>query len=111
VCVCVCVCFTARLEEHWWESWDFLTVFHGFFPFLTATGGTTTVYAIEADADPNINFNPSKEAGEVQYLMKWKNWSHIHNTWETEDTLKLQNVKGMKKLDNFQKKDHEKKRW
>lgn len=80
-------------------------------PLFTATGGTTTVYAIEADGDPNANFNPNKEAGEVQYLMKWKNWSHIHNTWETEDTLKLQNVKGMKKLDNFQKKDHEKKKW
>uniref|UniRef100_A0A8C5BRW0 DNA helicase n=1 Tax=Gadus morhua TaxID=8049 RepID=A0A8C5BRW0_GADMO len=76
-----------------------------------ATGGTTTVYAIEADGDPNANFDPSKEAGETQYLMKWKNWSHIHNTWETEDSLKLQNVKGMKKLDNFMKKDHEKKRW
>lgn len=78
---------------------------------LTATGSTTTVYAIEADGDPNANFNPNKEAGEIQYLIKWKNWAHIHNTWETEETLKLQNVKGMKKLDNFKKKDQEKKRW
>ena len=79
--------------------------------FLTATGSVTTVYAIEADGDPNLNFNPNKEAGDIQYLIKWKNWAHIHNTWETEDTLKLQNVKGMKKLDNFKKKDTEKKRW
>lgn len=76
-----------------------------------ATGSTTTVYAVEADGDPNTNFNPSKEAGDVQYLIKWKNWAHIHNTWETEETLKLQNVKGMKKLDNFKKKDQEKKKW
>lgn len=69
------------------------------------------MYAVEADGDPNASFNPNKEAGEIQYLIKWKNWAHIHNTWETEDTLKLQNVKGMKKLDNFKKKDQEKKKW
>uniref|UniRef100_A0A8C9ZML9 Chromodomain helicase DNA binding protein 1 n=1 Tax=Sander lucioperca TaxID=283035 RepID=A0A8C9ZML9_SANLU len=76
-----------------------------------ATGSITTVYAVEADGDPNVNFNPNKEAGDIQYLIKWKNWAHIHNTWETEETLKLQNVKGMKKLDNFKKKESEKKRW
>uniref|UniRef100_A0A4W6DQE2 Chromodomain helicase DNA binding protein 1 n=1 Tax=Lates calcarifer TaxID=8187 RepID=A0A4W6DQE2_LATCA len=76
-----------------------------------ATGSATTVYAVEADGDPNFNFNPNKEAGEIQYLIKWKNWAHIHNTWETEETLKLQNVKGMKKLDNFKKKEQEKKKW
>ncbi|XP_037340666.2 chromodomain-helicase-DNA-binding protein 1 [Pungitius pungitius] len=76
-----------------------------------ATGSVTTVYAVEADGDPNATFNNTKEPGEIQYLIKWKNWAHIHNTWETEETLKLQNVKGMKKLDNFKKKDQEKKRW
>uniref|UniRef100_A0A8C1V1W8 Chromodomain helicase DNA binding protein 1 n=1 Tax=Cyprinus carpio TaxID=7962 RepID=A0A8C1V1W8_CYPCA len=76
-----------------------------------ATGAVTTVYAVEADGDPNANFDPNKQPGEVQYLMKWKNWSHIHNTWETEETLKQQNVKGMKKLDNFKKKEQEKKKW
>uniref|UniRef100_A0AAQ4PHI8 DNA helicase n=1 Tax=Gasterosteus aculeatus aculeatus TaxID=481459 RepID=A0AAQ4PHI8_GASAC len=76
-----------------------------------ATGSVTTVYAVEADGDPNATFNTNKEPGEIQYLIKWKNWAHIHNTWETEETLKLQNVKGMKKLDNFKKKDQEKKRW
>lgn len=81
-----------------------------FFP-QTATGSITTVYAVEADGEPNSNFDPNREAGEVQYLIKWKNWAHIHNTWETEETLKLQNVKGMKKLDNFKKKDQEKKKW
>ncbi|NP_001121770.2 chromodomain-helicase-DNA-binding protein 1 [Danio rerio] len=75
------------------------------------TGAVTTVYAVEADGDPNANFDPNRQPGEVQYLIKWKNWSHIHNTWETEETLKQQNVKGMKKLDNFKKKEQEKKKW
>ncbi|XP_068011418.1 chromodomain-helicase-DNA-binding protein 1 isoform X2 [Melanerpes formicivorus] len=76
-----------------------------------ATGAATTIYAVEADGDPNTGFEKSKELGEVQYLIKWKGWSHIHNTWETEETLKQQNVKGMKKLDNYKKKDQETKRW
>ncbi|XP_061703590.1 chromodomain-helicase-DNA-binding protein 1 isoform X2 [Syngnathoides biaculeatus] len=76
-----------------------------------AVGSVTTVYAVEADGDPNAYFNSNKEAGEIQYLIKWKNWAHIHNTWETEETLKFQNVRGMKKLENFKKKDQEKKKW
>ncbi|KAM9096863.1 chromodomain-helicase-DNA-binding protein 1 isoform 2-T2 [Sarcophilus harrisii] len=76
-----------------------------------ATGATTTIYAVEADGDPNAGYEKSKEPGEIQYLIKWKGWSHIHNTWETEETLKQQNVKGMKKLDNYKKKDQETKRW
>ncbi|KAI5946410.1 Chromodomain-helicase-DNA-binding protein 1 [Manis javanica] len=76
-----------------------------------ATGATTTIYAVEADGDPNAEFEKNKEPGEIQYLIKWKGWSHIHNTWETEETLKQQNVRGMKKLDNYKKKDQETKRW
>ncbi|XP_068031690.1 chromodomain-helicase-DNA-binding protein 1-like isoform X2 [Anomalospiza imberbis] len=76
-----------------------------------ATGAATTIYAVEADGDPNTGFEKAKEPGEIQYLIKWKGWSHIHNTWETEETLKQQNVKGMKKLDNYKKKDQETKRW
>lgn len=76
-----------------------------------ATGATTTIYAVEADGDPNAGFERNKEPGDIQYLIKWKGWSHIHNTWETEETLKQQNVRGMKKLDNYKKKDQETKRW
>ncbi|OBS64479.1 hypothetical protein A6R68_06976, partial [Neotoma lepida] len=76
-----------------------------------ATGATTTIYAVEADGDPNAGFEKNKEPGDIQYLIKWKGWSHIHNTWETEETLKQQNVRGMKKLDNYKKKDQETKRW
>ena len=25
-------------------------------------------------------------ATEVQYLVKWLSWSHLHNTWETGET-------------------------
>ena len=48
---------------------------------------------------------------ETQYLIKWKHWSHIHNTWESEATLRQQNVNGLKKLDNYCKKDSELQQW
>lgn len=99
------------LETEYLSGWTKAVFYSIPYCLLTATGSATTVYAVEADGDPNTNFNPNKEAGEIQYLIKWKNWAHIHNTWETEETLKLQNVKGMKKLDNFKKKEQEKKKW
>ncbi|PSN43172.1 hypothetical protein C0J52_09898 [Blattella germanica] len=43
----------------------------------------------------------------MQYLIKWKGWSHIHNTWESEQSLKDQKVKGLKKLENFVKREEE----
>src|SRR6218665_1042209 len=33
--------------------------------------------------------------------IKWKNWSHMHNTWESETTLHEMKVNGLKKLKNF----------
>lgn len=48
---------------------------------------------------------------EDQYLIKWKNWSHIHNTWESDNSLKEQKVKGLKKLENFIKKENEIEIW
>ncbi|ALC38337.1 Chd1, partial [Drosophila busckii] len=76
----------------------------------SCTGNTTTIYAIEeSGSDPNAGFDETShtEEGEVQYLIKWKNWSHIHNTWESEATLRDMKAKGMKKLDNFIKKEQE----
>ncbi|XP_060115774.1 chromodomain-helicase-DNA-binding protein 2 isoform X1 [Heteronotia binoei] len=76
-----------------------------------ATGASTTVYATEASGDPCADFDPKEEEGEVQYLIKWKGWSYIHSTWESEDSLQQQKVKGLKKLENFKKKEDEAKQW
>ena len=89
---------------------------------------------------------------EVQYLVKWLSWSHLHNTWETgtihvisihctlsillsfplfslffpslffslffslslspsEASLLKANVKGMKRLQNYIKKEEERQQW
>jgi chromodomain-helicase-DNA-binding protein 1 len=63
------------------------------------------VYAVEENGDPNEGVNEDdRESTERQYLIKWKGWSHIHNTWESENSLREQKVKGMKKLENYIKK-------
>lgn len=72
----------------------------------------TTVYYIEEHGDPNEGCNPDDdEATEPQYLIKWKGWSHIHNTWESEASLNEQKVKGLKKLENYIKKEAELSWW
>uniref|UniRef100_A0A8C9TW20 Chromodomain helicase DNA binding protein 2 n=1 Tax=Scleropages formosus TaxID=113540 RepID=A0A8C9TW20_SCLFO len=76
-----------------------------------ATGASTTVYAIEANGDPGADFDPGRDEGETQYLIKWKGWSYIHNTWESMDSLTQQKVKGLKKLENFKKKNEELSYW
>uniref|UniRef100_A0A8C4WG25 Chromodomain helicase DNA binding protein 2 n=2 Tax=Gopherus TaxID=38771 RepID=A0A8C4WG25_9SAUR len=76
-----------------------------------ATGASTTVYETEANGNPSADFDPEKDAGEVQYLIKWKGWSYIHSTWESEESLQQQKVKGLKKLENFKKKEDEIKQW
>lgn len=78
---------------------------------FAATGASTTVYATEANGNPSADFDPEKDEGEVQYLIKWKGWSYIHSTWESEESLQQQKVKGLKKLENFKKKEEEIKQW
>uniref|UniRef100_W8AZH4 Chromodomain-helicase-DNA-binding protein 1 n=1 Tax=Ceratitis capitata TaxID=7213 RepID=W8AZH4_CERCA len=77
------------------------------------TGNQTTIYAIEdSGVDPNGGVDENDlENTETQYLIKWKGWSYIHNTWESETTLREQKVKGMKKLDNFVKKEQDIEYW
>lgn len=57
----------------------------------TVTGNVTTIYAVEENGDPNPTDLSNMET-EVQYLIKWKGWSHIHNTWESDESLKAQKV-------------------
>ncbi|XP_064422060.1 chromodomain-helicase-DNA-binding protein 2 isoform X2 [Latimeria chalumnae] len=76
-----------------------------------ATGASTTVYMAEANGNPGADFDPSTEEGETQYLIKWKGWSYIHSTWESEESLQQQKVKGLKKLENFKKKEDEIRQW
>lgn len=78
---------------------------------FAATGASTTVYAVEANGDPAGGFDSAKDEGEAQYLIKWKGWSYIHSTWESEESLQQQKVKGLKKLENFKKKEEEIKQW
>lgn len=77
------------------------------------TGGKTAIYnnddAAADEADGSADTDPADT--ETQYLIKWKHWSHIHNTWESMVSLHEQNVNGMKKLDNYCKRDEELQKW
>jgi chromodomain-helicase-DNA-binding protein 1 len=53
------------------------------------------------------NSNEEPRQLESQYLIKWLGWSHLHNTWESKESLLQQKVNGMKKLENFFKKEEE----
>ncbi|KAK2151763.1 hypothetical protein LSH36_352g00014 [Paralvinella palmiformis] len=73
-----------------------------------ATGSKTTLYNVQESDDPDKDDDGPTE---TQYLIKWKGWSHIHNTWESENTLREQKVNGLKKLENFMKREEELAEW
>ncbi|VEL24638.1 unnamed protein product, partial [Protopolystoma xenopodis] len=79
-----------------------------------ATGNPTTMYNVRLEKDLNAGFDGSKEEGELQFLIKWRNWSHIHSTWETEASLKNPSrvggpVNGLKKLYDYKARLRERK--
>ena len=58
-----------------------------------ATGPATTVYTVASRGDPNTEAkNQEDEDLVMQYLIKWKGYSHLHNTWESDASLKIRNV-------------------
>merc|ERR1711970_119159 len=71
-----------------------------------ATGPGTTVHSIKQRGDPNTG-----EGKEKQFLIKWKGYSHLHNTWESDESLIAHKAKGLKKVDNFVKKQDEIEEW
>ena len=83
--------------------------------FVCSETGSKTAFYNENDtdiADDEADDNTGTDIkSEIQYLIKWKHWSHIHNTWESMDSLREQNVNGMKKVDNYCKRDEELQKW
>eukprot|EP01080_Neovahlkampfia_damariscottae_P010557 gene10557-3076_t len=51
----------------------------------------------------------NEETTLMEFLIKWKGWAHIHNTWNTFEELKL--YKGFKKVENYLKKIKEIDEW
>ncbi|TKR94072.1 hypothetical protein L596_008413 [Steinernema carpocapsae] len=77
-----------------------------------ATGSSTTCYNVEDKGDPNTAAGSSDSSVlEQQYLVKWVGWSHLHNTWESTRSLKLANAKGLKKVENYLKRQMEIDAW
>ena len=96
-----------------------------------ATGSKTINYNVQENGDPNTSgsslkvnndddseedMNSDKEDKkphelEKQYLIKWRGWAHIHNTWETLASVQDQKVNGIKKLENYIKKEEEIAEW
>ena len=74
-----------------------------------ATGPATTTYSVETNGDPNVKW--SGESKETQYLIKWKGYSHLHNTWESDRSLADLTAKGVKKVENFTKRMDELSDW
>jgi chromodomain-helicase-DNA-binding protein 1 len=48
-----------------------------------------------------IQKDDGEDSEEVQYLIKWKGFSHRHNTWQSLKNLK--GFKGYRKVENFEK--------
>lgn len=49
--------------------------------------------------------DPTDPKTGLKYYVKWKDYSHLHNTWETYEELTSGKYKGTKRLENYIKKD------
>ena len=77
-----------------------------------ATGAATTIYNLDRDGDPNADVDSvPDDQKEQQFLIKWKGRSYLHNTWESEEQAKQQGVKGLKKIENYLKKEEDIRLW
>uniref|UniRef100_A0A914ICL6 protein disulfide-isomerase n=1 Tax=Globodera rostochiensis TaxID=31243 RepID=A0A914ICL6_GLORO len=77
-----------------------------------ATGSGTTWYNVQDKGDPNERVSEiESDKLERQYLIKWLGWSHLHNTWESDTSLKAADVKGLKKVDNYSKREADVEIW
>lgn len=75
-----------------------------------ATGLKTAPYQVDDHGDPNANLTESEET-EMQFLIKWKGFSYLHCTWESNNSLVEQKARGLKKIDNYLKRDEDLKIW
>lgn len=69
---------------------------------VEGTGAVEQIDEIES-----VHDHREKRAGhddpntEIEYLIKWKGYSHLHNTWQTRTSIVDGGFKGIKKLDNY----------
>lgn len=79
-----------------------------------ATGLKTAPYQVDQFGDPNELKNGQEDGEtekELQFLIKWKDWSYMHCTWESKESLLADKVKGMKKIENYWKRMDEIRDW
>lgn len=79
-----------------------------------ATGEQTTIYNVEDHGDPNLVDDISRlpsDQKELQFFIKWKSWSHLHNSWESEKTLSELDPKCIKKIEIYWKREEDFKEW
>uniref|UniRef100_A0A6G1SKW2 Chromodomain-helicase-DNA-binding protein 1 n=1 Tax=Aceria tosichella TaxID=561515 RepID=A0A6G1SKW2_9ACAR len=80
---------------------------------IGATGEMTTVYNVEIHGNPNCDDlkKLAPDEKELQFFVKWKLYSHLHNSWESEKTLCELDPKAIKKIDSYWRIEEERKDW
>jgi SNF2 family DNA or RNA helicase len=80
---------------------------------IGATGESTTIYNVEVAGNPNCDdLNKlAPDEKELQFFVKWKSFSHLHNSWESEKTLCELDPKAIKKIDSYWRREEELKDW